>query len=92
LFGRHVGEGASDGADAGERLGEGVVFVGGDFMMEEFGEAEVEEFGHAGVLDHDVGGLEVAVDDAKGVGGGEGGGDLAGVREAVEWDGTEAMS
>ena len=42
------------------------------------GEAEVEDLGSAVFGEHDVFGLEVAVDDAGGVGGGEAIGDLGG--------------
>ena len=68
LFGGHVGEGAKDGADFGVHGGELDVGIVGD------GETEVEDLGMRGIVgiggghDEDVGGLEVAVDDAFWVG------------------------
>ncbi len=72
LFGRHVGGRADNGACLSEGgLG---VFAGGDVA---FGEAEVEDLDQAGGRDHDVGGFQIAMGDAGGVGDGEGGGNLA---------------
>ncbi len=51
--------------------------MAGAALRGELGEAEVKNLGLAGAGGEEVGGLDVAVDDALGVGGGEGIGDLA---------------
>ena len=92
LFGRHVGDSAEGGAGAGEMSGVGserslVAISGGRFCGGKFGEAEIEDFGVAASGDEDVGGLDVAVDDAFGVGGIESFGDLNGsVEETLEFN------
>ena len=95
LLGRHVGDGAAAGGvgGAGDSLG------GADFALvdgaagvelglvgtEAAGEAEVEDLDEAAVGEHDVGGLEVAVEDAEVVGGGEAVGGLnAGGEDELE--------
>ena len=82
LLGRHVGDGAQDGAFLGLRADglRGVVVAGG-CRLGELGEAEVEDFDGAVVGDDDVGGLDVAVDDAGGVGLAQAFGDLDGDAE-----------
>ena len=83
----HVGGGAEHDAGDGDRgvegaeVGDGGGVLGGGPQVVEArgaaggglgaGEAEVEDADAAVVADHDVGGLEVAVDEAGGVGGGE---------------------
>ena len=85
LFGRHVGDGAQGGARTGELIGVdansgesigGAGSTGGSFSMGDLGEAEVEDFGVAALGDENVGGLDVAVNDAFGVGGIESVGNL----------------
>jgi hypothetical protein len=66
-----------------------VVVGGGSFDGSDFREAEVENFGLAAAGDEDVGGLDVAMDDALGVGGVEGVGDFEGdFEEGVEVEGV----
>ena len=82
LLGRHIGGGAYDHAQVGEvGIGEGGVFGAwrGGFSL--LGKAEIDHFDLAFGGHHDVAGLEVAVDDAGGVGGGECPGDLDGDRQ-----------
>ena len=91
LLGRHVGDGAAAGGvgGAGDSLGradfalvDGAAGVElGLVGTEAAGEAEVEDLDEAAVGEHDVGGLEVAVEDAEGVGGGEAVGGLDAGRE-----------
>ena len=69
LLGRHVGRRAQDGAGGGER---GVV------ALEPAGQAEVHDDQAAPGVDHDVGRLEVAVDDPLAVRLGQGHGQVAG--------------
>ena len=57
--------------------------VVGERRLGQLGEAEVEDLGRVVLGDHHVRGLEVAVDDAGGVGAGEGVGDLLGVAQAA---------
>ena len=74
LLGGHVLGRAEDRAD----LGQGLLPV--PFVRAELGDAEVEDLGEVHVTvpihQHDVVGLQVPVDDARLVGGGEGFGDL----------------
>src|SRR6202034_1647247 len=99
LFGRHIGDGADGGAGSGDVLGafaDGGERVAGvvDVVLfcvgvgaGLFGEAEVENFGVAAAGDEDVGGLDVAMDDAGGVSGVEGVGDFnADVEELIDLD------
>ena len=67
LFGRHVPGRSQDGArgGAGERLA-GIAFAG-----HLLGEAEIQDLGAPVMGEHDVLGLEVAVDDGSGVSGGQ---------------------
>src|SRR5262249_56865416 len=65
LLGGHVGEGS--------RGGNGLCGTGAG---DDASEAEVDNFGHAGLGDDDVGWLYVAVDDVGGVGGAEAASDL----------------
>jgi hypothetical protein len=90
LFRGHIGDGAESGAGAGEISGiERVVVVftvfgGGEFggrggfCGDSFGETEIENFCLAARGDEKVGGLDVAMDDALGVSGVEGVGNLNG--------------
>ena len=66
LFRAHIGERAEQAAGLGSERGVG-------FAFDEAGEAEIEHLGLAGLIDEDVRGLEVAVNDAA----------LVGVRERV---------
>ncbi len=75
LFGAGVAGGEEDLGGGGLGRGEGVV--------EKFGDAEVEEFGFAALVDEDIGGFEVAMDDEVGVGEGDGGAELAEQEEAL---------
>jgi hypothetical protein len=81
LLGRHVSHRAEDGARQGQ-LGSTPAAGGGavDRRAGRDGEAEVEHLGAVAGADDDVFGLDVAVHDALGMGGGEafgdGGGDL----------------
>src|SRR5579863_2393136 len=92
LFGRHVGDSAEGGAGAGEMCGVGserslVAISGGRFCGGNFGETEIENFGVAAPGDENVGGLDIAVDDAFRVCGIESFSDLQGdVEEALEFD------
>ncbi len=95
LFRRHVGGCAQDDADLRLCGSHGGV-AGGALGVDVFCEAEIEDFDAAVMGDHDVGGFEVAMDDALFVRGGERVGDslgdfddlrgrkATGVREAVE--------
>ena len=59
------------------------------FVAGNFGEAEIEDFGVAALGDEDVGGLDVAMDDAFAVGGVERVGDLNGeIEQIVEFHGA----
>ena len=82
LLGRHVGDRAWRGAGAGEVAG-GVLrsvlrhgVAGRALLLELLGEAKVENFRLAALGDENVGGLDVAMDDAFGVCGVERVGDL----------------
>jgi hypothetical protein len=92
LFADACESSAEGGAGAGEMSGVGsersiVAISGGRFCGGNFGEAEIEDFGVAAFGDEDVGGLDVAVDDAFGVGGIESFGDLNGnVEETLEFN------
>ncbi len=94
LFGRHVGNGAENGARAG-KLGvscaHGAVAIGshvGTMGAGDFGEAEIENFGMAALSDENVGGLDVAMDDAFGVSGIESVGDFDGdFEESIQFHG-----
>ena len=83
LLGGHIGDGADGAAGAGEEIfgsdeagGDGGAF--GDFLAggRELGEAEVHDFRVAARGDEKIGGLDVAMDDACGVGGVEAVGNL----------------
>jgi len=71
----HVGNGAESGAGTGERIGFGERDRGRDAsalrdgtnVWSEFSETKIEDFGVAIRGDEDVGGLDVAVDDALGM-------------------------
>ena len=64
LLGRHVGGSAH------------TLPLGGDVrVLGRPGESEVQEF-HAGPGEHDVGGLQITMDDSAGMGGGQGACDL----------------
>jgi hypothetical protein len=75
LFGRHVG----DGAESGTRTGEVLVIDGGSRRVgrsslggrtsrgRDFGQTEIENLGVSALGDKNVGGLDVAMDDALGV-------------------------
>ena len=94
LLGRHVGDGAAacgvggagDGVGARFALADGAGGVElGLVGAEAAGEAEVEDLDEAAVGEHDVGGLEVAMEDAEVVRGGEAVGDLdAGGEDELE--------
>ena len=95
LFGRHVGDGAERAAWAGEMffprtlrcrgVGNGVAADGSG--AGNFGEAEVENFRVAALGDEDVGGLDIAVNDAGVVSGVEGVGAVdADFEEAFEFE------
>ena len=79
LLGRHVGDGAEGGAGASELVAFGDAGFGGVAGSSgiDAGEAEVEDFGLAGGGDEDVGGFDVAVEDAFAMGGFEGVGELS---------------
>ncbi len=77
LFRRHIGDRADD--DTKRRRGRGRHRVCGRIRKRQhFREAEVEHLGLAAVGDHDVGGLDVAMDDSRGMGDRERVGDLLG--------------
>ena len=85
LFGAHVAERAhdraGDGLDAAAGQGPGEIDGQGGLVgdgLDELGQAEVEELGVAVPGDHDVVGLDVAVEDAGVVGLGQALGDLDG--------------
>ena len=86
LFGGHVVDGAHEGVEVVDGLG-----LGG---IEIFGEAEVEDFDLEERLgrapgDHEVAGLEVAMDEAEGVGGDDGLEALVGeAKEVLELEGA----
>jgi hypothetical protein len=93
LFGGHVSYGSDGAARAGKEFRRksftGGVGGTGDFgrIGFELGEAEVENFGVAARSDKNIGGLDVAVKDALGVGGVEGVGDVdADVQKAIEFE------
>ncbi len=82
LLGGHIGDGAAAGGVGGSGGRHGALAGGaggvevGLIGREAAGEAEVEDLDEAAVGEHDVGGLEVAMEDAEGVGRGETVGDL----------------
>ena len=77
LLRRHVAHRAHHRSRTGHVGRRGVAFAGGL----DAGEAEVEDLHDTGRGEKEVVGLEVAVDDAAGVGGGEAAGDLDGMRQ-----------
>ena len=79
LFGRHVRNGAGDGARSGHHTERGVAGErpGG------LGQPEVQYFDAAGCGEHNVRGLDVAMDDAVAVGFGQRVDDLGGDGESV---------
>ena len=83
LLGRHVGHGAEDGALGGLRdsrpASSRVAVEALERRRHQLREAEIEHFDDARVGDHHVARLEIAVDDAGRVGGGQRIGDLDGV-------------
>ena len=93
LFGRHVSDGAESGAGAGEIGGIERVLVavapngsGGfnescGFGGDGFGQAEIENFCLIARSDEEIGGLDVAMDDAFGMSGIESVGNLDGKRK-----------
>ncbi len=92
LLGRHIARGAQHHAG----FGVGVVAVGSEVCepesdLREFGEAEVENLYAAIFGDEKIFRLQVAVDDAFFVGGGESAGDLRGVVERLA-DGQRAAA
>ena len=95
LLGRHVGDGAAAGG-VGAAFGGGAIGLLGSGGVEvglvgaeAAGEAEVEDLDEAAVGEHDVGGLEVAMEDAERVRGGEAVGDLdAGGEDELEAGGA----
>ena len=94
LLGRHVGDGAAAGGVGGSgdwgALVDGAAGVEfGLVGAEAAGEAEVEDLDKAAVGEHDVGGFEVAMEDAEVVGGGEAVGGLnAGGEDELEAGGA----
>jgi hypothetical protein len=88
LLGRHVGDGAESGAGTGELFGSdaggghrgggsgGIAEWAARCGGREFCEAEIENFGVAALGDKDIRGLDVAMDDAVGMGGVERVGDF----------------
>src|SRR5579872_1070112 len=82
LLRRHVGHGSDGGAGTGEQFlgsadGGGTSRgFGGALSGRQLSQAEIENLGLAAFSDEDVGGLDVAMDDALGVGGIESVGDL----------------
>ncbi len=87
LLRRHVGDGAAASGVGGARVGRVALAVGpggielGLVRSQPTGEAEVENFDEAAIGEHDVGGLEVAMEDAQIVRGGEAVRDLDARRE-----------
>ena len=73
LFGRHVGDGADSGAGTGEEKSLGIAesrsVEAGVMIGEKLGEAKIQDFDAAAVGNENVGGLDVAMDDALFVGG-----------------------
>ena len=67
-----------DGTHVGTGLGQGMVGVSAELGggLDDAGDAEVENAELAGSVDHEIAGLDVAVDDALGVGGFEAAGGL----------------
>ena len=81
LLRRHVGQGSQQGAFGGESIGGGR--AGGQHVFGPLlGQAEIEQL-RSGRGQHDVGGLEIAVDDPRPMRVGQGTGDLHGVLEGV---------
>ncbi len=83
LLGRRVRRRAHEDAVLGLELHFAGGIVGCDGSLHELGEAEIQHLDDAIRGDHDVARLQVAVDDARGVSLGHGGGDGYGVLEAV---------
>ena len=90
LLGRHVGDGAKSRAGTGEvvwlKQDAGQSIAGfeahlGTIRGRDFGQAEIENLGVAAFGDEDVGGFDVAMDDAFCVGGVECVGDFRGKRK-----------
>src|SRR5207302_8689068 len=80
LFRRHVGDGADGGAGAGEQesfgIAESRAVEAGMMFGEKLGETKIEDFDGAAFGDENVGGLDVAMEDALFVGGVESVGEL----------------
>ena len=79
LLRRHIGYGTQNCSRHGEPRGDisdSGIRIANDTFLGELGESEVEQFGLPVLGDHDVGGLQVAVHDAGGVGADQCAGDL----------------
>ena len=89
LLRRHVGHRSQDGPLFGPRPGGAsldprIALAG----LGELGETEIQQLDPALVPDHDVAGLEVAVDDSGGVRAGQRVGDLDGITEGLRYGQT----
>jgi hypothetical protein len=85
LLRRHIAHSADDGTFARQRGLHRALLAAlpGQARVHPFGETEIQHFDQAGGGDHDVGGLQVSMDDARGMRGRQCAGDLRSVLQGL---------